>query len=50
MNKSLITFVAIFSFFLGNVFADIFSEFEVTGNQRVSTQTIINFSKLKKRC
>ena len=48
MNKSLITFVAIFSFFLGNVFADIFSEFEVTGNQRVSTQTIINFSKLKK--
>jgi outer membrane protein insertion porin family len=48
MNKNFIRLVLITTLFFGNAIADTFSEFEVSGNKRVSTKTIINFSKLKK--
>tara|TARA_B100000579_G_scaffold413489_1_gene406173 strand:+ start:522 stop:2765 length:2244 start_codon:yes stop_codon:yes gene_type:complete len=48
MYKNFIRFVVILLFFTSNALAESFSEFNITGNQRVSKQTIINFSKLKK--
>ena len=47
MLKNLIKFSTILFFLASNVFAETFTEFKITGNQRVSSQTIINFSKLK---
>ena len=46
MFKKLIKFTIIFCLFVGNVFAESFIDYNVTGNKRVSNQTIINFSKL----
>ena len=46
MFKNLIKFITIFYLCLGNAFAESFIDYNVTGNKRISTQTIINFSKL----
>ena len=43
LNSILISFVL-----SSSVFADVFLDYEITGNKRVSSQTIINFSNLKK--
>ena len=48
MYKNLIRSIIILLFFTANVLAESFSKYNVTGNQRVSKETIINFSKLKK--
>ena len=48
MFKNLLRFTSILLIIMGNAYAETFSEYNVTGNQRVSSQTIINFSKLKK--
>ena len=48
MYKNLTRSIIILLFFTANVLAESFSKYNVTGNQRVSKETIINFSKLKK--
>ena len=48
MFKNLLRIIVISLFLLVSVSAEIFSDYNITGNDRVSTQTIINFSKLKK--
>ncbi len=48
MYKNLVKLIIILLFFTANVLAESFSKYNVTGNQRVSEETIINFSKLKK--
>ncbi len=48
MFRNLLRIIVISLFLLVPVSAEIFSDYNVTGNDRVSTQTIINFSKLKK--
>jgi outer membrane protein insertion porin family len=47
MFKNLIKFTVIIFLFIGDVFAESFIDYSVTGNKRVSNQTIFNFSKLK---
>ena len=47
MLKNLFNFISIFLLFTSNILAATFSDFNVEGNKRVSSQTIINFSKLK---
>ncbi len=46
MFKNLIKFTTIFFLFVGNVFAESFLDYNVTGNKRVSDETILNFSNL----
>ena len=48
MFRNLLRIIVISLFLLVSVSAEIFSDYNITGNDRVSTQTIINFSKLKK--
>ena len=48
MNNFFFRLVLITTLFFGNALAETFSEFEISGNKRVSSKTIINFSKLKK--
>ena len=48
MNNIFLRLVLITTLFFGNALAETFSEFEISGNKRVSSKTIINFSKLKK--
>ena len=48
MFKILFKFITIFCCLTSMLFAEVFSEFNVEGNVRVSKQTIINFSELKK--
>ncbi len=48
MFKYLLKFTVLQLFFLTAVFAEVFLDHQVTGNIRVSTQTILNFSNLKK--
>ena len=48
MFKNFTRFIIILVFFTSNVFAETFSKYKITGNERVSKQTIINFSQLKK--
>ena len=48
MNNIFVKLILITVLFFGNVLADTFSEFEVSGNKRVSNKTILNFSKLEK--
>ncbi len=48
MFKNFTRFIIILFFFTSNVFAESFSKYKITGNERVSKQTIINFSQLKK--
>ena len=45
-KKIFIKLVLFLSLFANNVNADSFQKFNVTGNERVSAQTIINFSNL----
>ena len=47
MFKNLIKFTVIIFLFIGDVLAESFIDYSVTGNKRVSNQTIFNFSKLK---
>ena len=47
MLKYLIKFTVIIFLFIGDVSAESFKDYSVTGNKRVSNQTIFNFSKLK---
>ena len=47
MLKNLIKFTVIVFLFIGDVLAESFIDYNVTGNKRVSSQTIFNFSKLK---
>ena len=47
MLKNLIKFTVIIFLFIGDVLAESFIDYSVTGNKRVSSQTIFNFSKLK---
>ena len=46
MFKNFIKFTTIFFLFVGNVFAESFLDYNVTGNKRVSDETILNFSNL----
>ena len=48
MNNIFLRLVLITTLFFGNALAETFSEFEISGNKRVSSKTIINFSKLEK--
>ncbi len=48
MFKNLLRSVAALFLLSTSTFAEVFSDFNITGNDRVSSQTIINFSKLKK--
>ena len=48
MFKKLLKIFTILFLLTGYVKAEIFLEFNITGNDRVSRQTIINFSKLQK--
>jgi outer membrane protein insertion porin family len=48
MFKKLLNILTIIFLFTGYVCAETFLDFKITGNDRVSKQTIINFSKLKK--
>ena len=48
MFKNFIKFITILFFFTSNSWAESFSKYNITGNERVSKQTIINFSQLKK--
>ena len=48
MFRKLLNIFTILFLFSGYVNAEIFLDFNITGNDRVSKQTIINFSKLKK--
>ena len=48
MLKKLFNIFTILLLFTGNVYAETFLDFNITGNDRISRQTIINFSKLKK--
>ena len=48
MFKILFKFITIFCCLTSMLFAEVFSEFNVEGNVRVSKQTIINFSELEK--
>ena len=48
MYKILIKFTFIVFLFSNHVSADVFVDFNVTGNERVTDRTILNFSKLKK--
>ena len=48
MYKIIIKFTFIVFLFSNHVFADVFVDFNVTGNERVTDRTILNFSKLKK--
>ena len=48
MFKKLLNIFTILFLLTGYVKAEIFLEFNITGNDRVSRQTIINFSKLQK--
>ena len=47
MLKYFLKFILSISLFASSVNAESFLSFKVTGNERVSTQTIINFSKLE---
>jgi len=48
MLKNLFRLIIILLLVSNSVVAETFLDFNITGNQRVSNQTIINFSKLKK--
>ncbi len=48
MFKFLFNFILILFLFTTRVLAESFSDYNVSGNERVSKQAIINFSKLKK--
>jgi outer membrane protein insertion porin family len=48
MNNIFLRLVLITTLFFGNALAETFSEFQISGNKRVSSKTIINFSKLEK--
>ena len=48
MFKIITKFTFIVLLFSSQAFADIFAEYNVTGNERVTDRTILNFSKLKK--
>ena len=48
MYKIIIKFTFIVFLFSNHVSADVFVDFNVTGNERVTDRTILNFSKLKK--
>ncbi len=47
MFKKLLYIFTLLLLSTGNVYAEKFSDFNITGNDRISRQTIINFSKLK---
>ena len=48
MFKIILKYIATSFLFAFSAFAETFLEYNVTGNERVSSQTIINFSEIKK--
>ena len=48
MIKIILSFTVASFLLVGSVFAETFLEYNVTGNERVSSQTIINFSEITK--
>ena len=47
MNKLFIKIFVFFFFFLSSVKAETLQEFDISGNKRISDQTIIIFSELE---
>ena len=47
MIKILIKFFIIFYFLFSTTYAEIVKKFEISGNQRISDETIIIFSEIK---